>query len=119
LVKRFAKEGAVAALEIKSLDTPDDVRGRTRFVTLTGARVGLAVFEPGWRWSVHSKPVFGGESCRTAHLGYLISGRLRVLMDDGTEGEIGPGSAFQIPSGHDAWVVGDEPCEFVEFFPEV
>ena len=104
-------------LEVKSFQAPDETRGRTRLVTLTGARVGLAVFEPGWRWSVHAKPVFGGQSCRTAHLGYVIAGRLGIVMDDGTAGEIGAGDAFQIPPGHDAWVVGDEPCTFVEFFP--
>lgn len=109
----------MATLEIKSLEAPDEVRGRTRLAKLTAVTVGLAVFEPGWRWSVHSKPVFGGESCTTAHVGYVISGRLRILMDDGTEGEIQKGAAFSIPPGHDAWVVGDEPCTFVEFFPRV
>ncbi len=108
----------MATLEIKSFEVPDEVRGRTRFAKFSTARVGLAVFEPGWRWSVHSKPVFGGESCRTAHVGYMLSGRLKVLMDDGTEGEIQPGSAFQILPGHDAWVIGDEPCTVVEFFPQ-
>ena len=108
----------MASLEIKSLEAPDEVRGRTRLVDLGGARIGLAVFEPGWRWSVHSKPMIGGDSCRTAHLGYLISGRLAVLMDDRTESEIGAGCAFRIPPGHDAWVVGDQPCTFVEFFAQ-
>ena len=108
----------MANLEIKSFEAPDEVRGRTRLAKLGTATVGLAVFEPGWRWSVHSKPVFGGESCRTAHVGYMLSGRLKVLMDDGTEGEIHPGSAFQILPGHDAWVIGEEPCTFVEFFPQ-
>jgi hypothetical protein len=88
----------MGTLEVKSFDVPDEVRGRTRFVALSGARVGRAVLEPGWRWSVHSKPVVGGSSCRTAHIGYLISGHLRVRMDDGTEGEIGAGSACQIPA---------------------
>lgn len=87
----------MATLEIKSLETPDEVRGRTRLAKLTAVTVGLAVFEPGWRWSVHSKPVFGGESCTTAYVGYVISGRLRILMDDGTEGEIQKGAAFSIP----------------------
>ena len=108
----------MTTLEIKSVEAPDEVRGRTRLMKLSTATVGLAVFEPGWRWSVHSKPVFGGESCRTAHVGYMLSGRLKVRMDDGTEGEIQQGSAFQIPPGHDAWVIGNEPCTFVEFFPQ-
>jgi hypothetical protein len=78
--------------------------------------VARAVFERGWRWSIHAKPVFGGESCRTAHIGYVIAGQLGIRMDDGTEGRIGPGDAFEIPPGHDAWVMGDEPCMIVEFF---
>jgi hypothetical protein len=111
-----APDGA-RRLEIRSFDRPDAVRGRTRFVSLTGARIALATFEVGWRWSVHSRPVFGGESCRTEHLGYLISGRLGILMDDGTEGEVAAGCAFRVAPGHVAWVVGDEPGTFVEFFP--
>jgi quercetin dioxygenase-like cupin family protein len=51
-------------------------------------------------------------SCYT---GYVLSGRMRVVMDDGTESEAGPGHAFVIPPGHDAWVVGDEPCVFIDF----
>lgn len=102
---------------VKSLEAPEEVRGRTRFVRLGSAKIARAVFERGWRWSVHSKPVFGGESCRTAHLGYVISGRLGIRMDDGTEAEIAAGDAFEIPPGHDAWTIGDEPCTFVEFFP--
>src|SRR5262249_10519098 len=112
------REGDMATLEVKSLETPEEVRGRTRLVTLPAARAGLAVSGPRWRRSVPSKPVFGGESCRTAHLGYLISGCPPVQMDEGGEAEIRAGSAFQIAPGHDAWVVGDEPCTFAEFFPK-
>jgi len=104
-------------LEVKSLEAPDEVRGRTRLVRLSAATVGRVVFEPGWRWSVHTKPLRGTTSCETAHLGYQVSGRLRILMDDGTEAELEAGNAFQIPPGHDAWVVGDEPGIWVEFFP--
>jgi len=105
----------MAILEAKSFETPDEVRGRGRVVTLSGATVGLVVCEPGWRWSVDSKPLAGTTSCETPHLGYMISGRLRVRMDDGTEGEIAAGSAFQISPGHDAWVVGGQPCTWVQF----
>jgi hypothetical protein len=38
-------------------------------------------------------------------------------MDNGTQGRVEPGDAFEIPPGHDAWVIGDEPCTIVEFFP--
>ncbi len=31
-----------------------------------------------------------------------------VRMDNGDEQEFGPGDAFYMPPGHDAWIVGDE-----------
>jgi quercetin dioxygenase-like cupin family protein len=97
-------------LETKSLDAPDETRpfekGRAELVTLGGVTVGRAVLEPGWRWSEHVKPIAGTSSCEVAHTGYVVSGRLRVVMDDGSEGDAGPGDAFVIPPGHDAWTVG-------------
>jgi quercetin dioxygenase-like cupin family protein len=72
--------------------------------------VGRAVFQPGWRWSNDVKPVAGTDSCEAAHTGYIISGQMHVTMDDGAEGDLGPGDAFVISPGHDAWIVGDEPC---------
>jgi mannose-6-phosphate isomerase-like protein (cupin superfamily) len=50
------------------------------------------------------------DSCQVAHLGYAVSGRMRVVMDDGSEAEIGRGEVFAIPAGHDAEVLGDEVC---------
>ena len=98
----------------RNLDKPDELRkftnGELRVVTLSGAVVGRAVFQPGWRWSNDVKPVAGTESCQAAHTGYIISGRMHVIMDDGAEGDLGPGDAFVASPGHDAWVVGDEPC---------
>ena len=40
---------------------------------------------------------------------------MKVVMDDGTEMEAGPGEAIVIPPGHDAWSVGDEPCIVLDF----
>ena len=40
---------------------------------------------------------------------------MHVVMDDGSEGEIGPGDFAAIAPGHDAWTVGDEPCIAVDF----
>jgi quercetin dioxygenase-like cupin family protein len=71
--------------------------------------------EPGWRWSEHVKPTVGTQSCDIEHFGYCISGRLRVRMDDGTEGEMRSGDVDMIPAGHDAWVVGDEPFVGLDF----
>jgi mannose-6-phosphate isomerase-like protein (cupin superfamily) len=109
----------MASLEKKSLDQPDETRpidkGTVEVVELDGATVMRTTFQPGWRWSECVKPVVGTESCQTHHLGYAISGHMHVVMDDGTELEIGPGEAMQIPPGHDAWIVGDEPYVGVDF----
>ncbi len=73
--------------------------------------------DAGWRWSVDLKPIVGTDLCRALHQMYVVSGRLHMLMEDGSEVEFGPGDAAVIPPGHDAWVVGDEPCEIIDFSP--
>jgi quercetin dioxygenase-like cupin family protein len=109
----------MAGLETKSLDAPDETRpfenGKAELVTLGGVTVGRGVLEPGWRWSEHVKPIAGTDSCQVTHTGYVVSGRLKVVMDDGSEGEAGPGDAYVIPAGHDAWVVGDQTFISVDF----
>lgn len=110
----------VNTLEAKSLDSPDETRpfvdkGRVDIVTIGGVTVGRGVFEPGWRWSEHVGPLAGTESCQAAHAGYVLSGRMKVVMDDGREAEAGPGDAFVIAPGHDAWTVGDEACVALDF----
>ena len=110
----------MAGAEVKNFDSPDETRpfegkGQADVVELGGKVVGRAVFEPGWKWSENVKPIAGTDSCQVSHLGYCISGRLNVYMDDGSEVEIGPGDAYAIPPGHDAEVVGDEPCVSLDF----
>jgi class 3 adenylate cyclase len=109
----------VPRLQRKSFTTPDSVRtfptGRIDVVTLDEVAVGRFVLQPGWRWSKDVAPITGTRSCQHRHLGYTISGSLEVRMDDGTRLVIGPGEAYEIPPGHDAWVVGDEPWDSVEF----
>ena len=109
----------MAGIEIKRFDAPDETRpfeanGRVELVTVGGREIGRGIFEPGWRWSHDVKPIAQTESCEFAHLGYVLSGRMRIFMDDGSEGEIGPGDVFAIPPGHDAEVVGDAPCVMVD-----
>jgi mannose-6-phosphate isomerase-like protein (cupin superfamily) len=103
----------VADLQSKPLDNPDETRpiekGTVEVVHLPSGSVMRTTFQPGWRWSECVKPVAGTDSCQTHHFGYCISGRLHVVMDDGSELDIEPGSAVDIPPGHDGWVVGDEP----------
>ncbi len=106
-------------LQTKNLDSPDDIRtfdnGQMQIVNVAGATIGRAVFQPGWKWSNDVKPIAKTDSCQAAHTGYVISGRMHVVMDDGTEGEAGPGDAVVIAPGHDAWILGDEPCVMIDW----
>ncbi len=106
-------------LRRKRFDAPDESRtlekGRVDIVELGEVAVGQAVFEPGWRWSDHVKPIVGTEWCEVHHLGFVVSGRLVVEMTDGPTLELRAGDAFEVPPGHDAWVVGDEPWVSVDY----
>src|SRR5436853_6915266 len=100
-------------MEKKTLSAPDENRsfdkGKVELVTLGGVTFGRATLQPGWKWSTCVKPIAKTESCQAPHLQYQISGRMHVVMDDGSEMDFGPGDVSQLPPGHDAWVVGDEP----------
>jgi hypothetical protein len=106
--------------EHKTFGKPDEVRefpnGRAEIVNLGGAPVGRLVFEPGWRWSNDVRPIAQTASCEAPHFQYHFSGRLGIRMDDGTEFVAGPGDLTSLPSGHDAWVIGDEPVVTVDFY---
>jgi hypothetical protein len=107
-------------MEVKSFDAPDEVRpfegnGHADVVNIGGRVVGRGTFEPGWRWSENVKPIAGTDSCQVSHLGYIVSGRMGVRMDDGTEAEAGPGDVFALAPGHDAWVIGDQACVALDF----
>lgn len=101
------------ALQTKKFDSPDETRpiedGTVEIVHLDRGTVMRTVLQPGWRWSKSVKAVAGTDSCQTHHFGYCISGHMHVVMDSGEEIDVGPGEAIEIPPGHDAWVVGDEP----------
>jgi quercetin dioxygenase-like cupin family protein len=104
-----------------SLDEPDEVRpfedgsGHLDLVNTPGGPVGRAVFEPGWQWSRHVKPIAKTESCEAAHVGYVIDGRMRVIMNDGATEDYGPGDLMIVPPGHDAHVLGDQACTVVDW----
>ena len=105
--------------ELKSFAKPDDVRtfpkGRLELVNIGGATIGRAVFEPGWRWATSVQPIAKTKSCEAPHFQYHVSGTLRVKMDDGAELDCRPGDVSLLPSGHDAWVIGNEPAVVVDF----
>lgn len=106
-------------METKSFGVPDEVRkfdkGKLELVNIGGATIGRAVFEPGWKWSTSVKPIVNTKSCEAPHFQYHVSGTLKVVMDDGTEKELKAGDVSLLPSGHDAWVVGNEPVVVVDF----
>lgn len=111
----------MANLESKRLESPDEVRefadsmGRVDLVHLSGGAVGRGTFEPGWRWSDHVKPLSGTDSCQVRHIGIVLEGRMHVEMDSGDAVEYGPGDVFNMPPGHDAWIVGEQRCVMLDF----
>jgi hypothetical protein len=105
--------------EVKSFSKPEEVRnfpnGKVELVKVGGAMIGRAVFEPGWKWSTSVQPLVKTKSCEAPHYQYHVSGTLKVAMDDGSEFECKAGDVSLFPTGHDAWVVGNEPVVVVDF----
>ena len=101
------------------MKAPDDVRtfekGRLELVNIGGGVVGRLTLEPGWRWSEHVKPLAKTDWCEAPHFQYHAAGRLHIVMADGSELDAGPGDVTALPSGHDAWVVGDEPAVMIDW----
>lgn len=104
----------------KRFTRPDETRpfadkGRIELLNFDEATVGRATFEPGWRWSTHVRPLAGTDSCQVRHTLFVLAGRMMTVMDDGDEVELNPGDVAEIPPGHDAWVIGDEPAVMLDF----
>jgi mannose-6-phosphate isomerase-like protein (cupin superfamily) len=104
---------------VKSFDAPDETRtppkAEVDVVDLGTASAARLTLQPGWRWSECIKPAVGGDSCQVHHVGVVVSGRIHVVHDGGDEGEAGPGDAYVIEPGHDAWIVGDDTFVAYEF----
>ncbi len=105
--------------QVKSLNRPEELRtfdkGKVGLVKANGSMIGRGIFQPGWKWSESVKPIAKTKSCEAPHFQYHVSGTLHVKMDDGTEMDLKPGDISYLPSGHDAWVVGNEPVVVVDF----
>jgi hypothetical protein len=106
--------------EHKDFGKADEVRtfpnGQLELLHIGGSDIGRLTLQPGWRWSEHVKPLAGTELCEAPHFQYHVTGTLRIRMADGTEFDAVPGQVTALPSGHDAWVVGDEPVEVVDWW---
>jgi hypothetical protein len=107
------------ATEHLDFGKPDEVRsfghGRAEILNVSGGSVGRLTLEPGWRWSQDVKPLVGTEWCEAPHFQYHLSGTLRVHMADGTEFDAKAGDVTVLPSGHDAWVIGDESVVVIDW----
>src|SRR3954466_3470554 len=114
----MASQATSGSMQKKNIGTPEETRpfdkGKMEVVKLPTASIGRGTFEPGWKWSECVKPIAGTDSCRVEHFGYVVSGRMAVQFDDGSRGEVGPGDCAHMPAGHDAWILGDEPCVFID-----
>ncbi len=114
-------ESVISASGSRSFDRPDEIRqfkahGRLKVLNFEdGHVIGKAVFEPGWKWRNDVKPIAGTENCQNPHAGYCLQGEMEVRMIDGRTFTIRAGDAFEIAPGHDAWVVGLEACEMIDF----
>ena len=107
-------------MQKKSLNTsPDETRtfenGKIELANLSDVTIGRVTLEPGWSWEKCVKPIVKTDSCQAPHTQNIISGRIKVVMDDGAEEEFGPGDAAVIPPGHNAWVVGNEAVVGIDF----
>ncbi len=105
-------------MQSKKLEKPDELRtfdkGKLELITLGGVTFGRATLQPGWKWSTSLKPLMKTNSCEAPHLQYHVSGRIAVVMDDGSRAEFGPGEISLVPPGHDAWVVGNDPVVVID-----
>jgi mannose-6-phosphate isomerase-like protein (cupin superfamily) len=112
----------MAGIQSADFDSPDETRTpektRVDVVRMGDATAARFTFEPGWKWSECVKPVAGTDSCQARHVGVVHSGRMHVVHEDGTEADVGPGEAYVIEPGHDAWVNGDETWSTIDFSQE-
>ena len=109
----------MAGIESKNVNSPDESRTpdktKVDVARVGGREVARMTLQPGWKWSECIKPVAKTASCQAEHVGYVVSGRLHVVHDDGTTRDLGPGDAYVITPGHDAWVLGQEAVVGLEF----
>jgi len=109
----------MARYELKNFSDADEVLefpyGRGEIIDIGGGKVARMTLQPGWRWSEHVKPMTGTDLCEAPHFQYVLSGRIAVRTVDGAEFEVAAGDVNWLEPGHDAWVVGSEPVEAIDW----
>src|SRR5688572_30060336 len=109
----------MAEIRKKSLSQPDETVRKAaleiEMVDLGDMTVAREVHGPGWRWKTHVRPEVGGDWCQVRHVGMVLSGRLGIQLADGTTYEFGPDDVYEIPPGHDGYVIGHEPAVLIEW----
>ncbi|MCH1446310.1 MAG: cupin domain-containing protein [Luminiphilus sp.] len=105
---------------LKRFDKPDELRtfdkGTFALLEIGGMTIGLATYQPGWRWSEDVGAVLGELYCHVEHVGMVVSGCATAAMSHGEVVEMHPGDVFHVPpSAHDSWVIGDEPYVSLHF----
>lgn len=122
-ITKRGKESAELSASKASLNDPDETKvtpkAKLQLVTVGGFTLGLRTLEPGWRWSTSMRQIAKTKACEIRHLGYMISGRMGFLMDDGNKLEVGPGEAFDVHPGHDTWTIGEAPAVFLDLIGAV
>lgn len=102
----------------RSFDSPDETRpagsGKAQIINVDDMAMMRITLPPGWKWSKDVQPIANTPSCQAPHFQYVVSGRMHVRMDDGTEEEFGPGDLVVAPPGHDAWILGGEPLVAID-----
>jgi len=111
----------MSQLEHKNFANPDKEmappNSNMQVLTVGGKTAIKMTFQPGWKWSVDIHPDAGPKQCDRHHFGYQMSGVLHTVSTngDGVEIDSVAGDIVDLPPGHDAWVVGDEPVVFIDF----
>lgn len=105
--------------EYKDFKSPDETRsfenGKLDILNINKGTIGLFTLQPGWRWKEHVKPIVKTDWCEAPHFQYIVSGKLHVAMEDGQEFDLHAGQVAYLPSGHDAWVIGDQPVVAIDW----
>jgi hypothetical protein len=108
----------MASVQKKRFEEPDETstppRSKVETVRIGGMTLTKITYAPGWKWSTDIRPIVGTNSCQKHHVGFCMAGRLEGKLDDGTKWELAAGDVFDIPPGHDGWVVGSEPVVLLQ-----